>query len=176
MVGFDPALTICYRDEYKELLKDRRGDFEVLLPEEWLERAFNDSRVISFLETNKAKIKEVSAQDRFNRTWYLFAHCTENALVPRAVAMWQMALKHFNLDLLPIPVSCCGMAGMHGHMVQNQDESYKVWNMGWKKELEKRDFNSCLVTGFSCRSQVYRMEGKEAMHPIYVLLDLLLSI
>lgn len=176
MVGFDPALTICYRDEYKELLKDRRGDFEVLLPEEWIERAFNDPCVISFLENNKEKIKEASLQDKFNHTWYLFAHCTENALIPRALTMWQMALKHFNLDLIPIPVACCGMAGMHGHMVQNQDESYKVFNMGWKKELDKRDFNSCLVTGFSCRSQVYRMEGKAAMHPIYVLLDLLLSI
>ena len=31
MVGVDPALVLCYRDEYKQTLGDKRGDFQVLL-------------------------------------------------------------------------------------------------------------------------------------------------
>ena len=31
MVGVDPALVLCYRDEYKQTLGDKRGDFHVML-------------------------------------------------------------------------------------------------------------------------------------------------
>ncbi len=36
MVAVDPALTLLYREEYKEILKESRGDFKVLLAHEWL--------------------------------------------------------------------------------------------------------------------------------------------
>ncbi len=36
MVGVDPALVLCYRDEYQEALGRHRGDFNVLLSHEWL--------------------------------------------------------------------------------------------------------------------------------------------
>ncbi|MGL4449109.1 MAG: D-2-hydroxyglutarate dehydrogenase YdiJ, partial [Shewanella sp.] len=36
MVGIDPALVLCYRDEYKEILRGKRGAFEVKLANEWL--------------------------------------------------------------------------------------------------------------------------------------------
>lgn len=29
MIGLDPALVLCYRDEYREILGDKRGDFQV---------------------------------------------------------------------------------------------------------------------------------------------------
>ncbi len=36
MVGVDPAIVLTYRDEYKEILGQARGDFEVLTSQEWL--------------------------------------------------------------------------------------------------------------------------------------------
>lgn len=39
MVGVDPALVLCYRDEYKLALGDARGDFHVQLANEWLATA-----------------------------------------------------------------------------------------------------------------------------------------
>ncbi len=36
MVGVDPALVLCYRDEYKLALGEERGEFNVLLANEWL--------------------------------------------------------------------------------------------------------------------------------------------
>lgn len=39
LVGVDPALVLCYRDEYKQALGDKRGDFQVLLVHEWLPKA-----------------------------------------------------------------------------------------------------------------------------------------
>ena len=87
--------------------------------------------------------------------------------------MWQNLMNKFGLNLIPINVACCGMAGLFGHIAKNHDETYAVYEKNWKGEIQKRDFNHCLITGFSCRSQVLRMEGKRANHPLFVLDELL---
>ena len=65
------------------------------------------------------------------------------------------------------------MAGLFGHISKNHDETYAVYEKNWKDKIKSHDFKHCLITGFSCRSQVHRMEGKEAVHPLFVLNDLL---
>lgn len=199
LVGFDPALTICYRDEYPSLVPNC-PEFKVLLPEEWLKDALVSEQfkrkeeqlknaLVELVKPNSAKVFADNAKDKeayyvkavcgsieqcdYSKDFYLFCHCTEQALVPLSVKMWQEVLAHFNLRLLPLPVACCGMAGLFGHMKGNQDESRTVYEQNWKDKLEARDFAQCLVTGFSCRSQVHRMENKRANHPIHILADLL---
>ncbi len=36
MVGVDPALVLCYRDEYHEILGKEQCQFTVMLAHEWL--------------------------------------------------------------------------------------------------------------------------------------------
>jgi Fe-S oxidoreductase len=66
MVGVDPALVLCYRDEYKQTLGDKRGDFHVMLVHEWLPGAGR-------------RVQDVSGEP-----WYLFGHCTEVTALPGA--------------------------------------------------------------------------------------------
>ncbi|MDW9426851.1 hypothetical protein GCT62_20500, partial [Yersinia enterocolitica] len=66
MVGVDPALVLCYRDEYKEILGDSRGDFNVQLVHEWLHEA----------------LAEQQEQQMTGESWYLFGHCTETTALP----------------------------------------------------------------------------------------------
>ena len=189
LVGFDPALTICYRDEYPSLVPNC-PEFKVLLPEEWLKQALASEQFLkraaalkeqvqAVLHESKATVvpTEVAADTipecNFSQDFYLFCHCTEQALVPTSVRMWQEVFAAFGLSLLPIPVACCGMAGLFGHMRPNQEESRKVYEQNWQGKLHERPFAQCLVTGFSCRSQVARMEGKRANHPIHVLNSLI---
>ncbi len=243
LVGFDPALTICYRDEYPSLIPNC-PEFKVLLPEEWLKEAlvseqFKRKEQVFINELNNiiAQAKTPAAKERlafsqahtqsediapcdyssdfylfchcteqalvplsvkmwqevlahfnlrllpipsediapcdYSSDFYLFCHCTEQALVPLSVKMWQEVLAHFNLRLLPIPVACCGMAGLFGHMKANQDESRVVYEQNWQEHFKSRPFAQCLVTGFSCRSQVHRMENQRANHPVHVLAQLL---
>lgn len=182
LVGFDPALTICYRDEYPALIKEM-PDFKVLLPEEWIVEAFKSEQFkhkeTKFREAYLRLAKQggdgnlTSSVGNFNQDYYLFCHCTEQALVSRSVLMWQEVMHHFGLNLMPIPVACCGMAGLFGHMAQNQDESQKVYAQNWQPKIQERTFEQCLITGFSCRSQVARMEQKKANHPVHVLCSLL---
>lgn len=42
MVGVDPALVLCYRDEYREILGDKRGNFKVQLVHEWLNQLVSE--------------------------------------------------------------------------------------------------------------------------------------
>lgn len=185
LVGFDPALTICYRDEYPSLVPNC-PEFKVLLPEEWLKQALASQQFLKRAAALKEQVKAVLHESKaavvptevapdtipecnFSQDFYLFCHCTEQALVPTSVRMWQDVFAAFGLSLLPIPVACCGMAGLFGHMRPNQEESRKVYEQNWQGKLHERPFAQCLVTGFSCRSQVARMEGKRANHPIHVL-------
>lgn len=191
LVGFDPALTICYRDEYKSLIPNC-PDFNVMLPEEWLKQALasekflaKEAKIKNALETivrRKTPDQEVSsgavnedviASCDYTEDFYLFCHCTEQALVPLSVQMWQQILAHFKLRLMPVSVACCGMAGLFGHMKDNLDETRTVYEQNWQAKIRERDFAQCLITGFSCRSQVHRMEHKRANHPIHVLANLL---
>lgn len=191
LVGFDPALTICYRDEYKSLIPNC-PDFNVMLPEEWLKQALasekflaKEAKIKNALEAivrRKTPEQEVSsgavnedviASCDYTEDFYLFCHCTEQALVPLSVQMWQQILAHFKLRLMPVSIACCGMAGLFGHMKDNLDETRTVYEQNWQAKIRERDFAQCLITGFSCRSQVHRMEHKRANHPIHVLANLL---
>lgn len=66
LVGVDPALVLCYRDEYNQVLGDKRGDFHVQLVQEWLQSA----------------LAEQQSRPQRGRTWYLFGHCTEATALP----------------------------------------------------------------------------------------------
>ncbi len=72
LVGVDPALVLCYRDEYVEILADKRGDFDVLTVHEWLMPSLGE------FEARSARSEEM---------WYLFAHCTESQM-PNAEKEW----------------------------------------------------------------------------------------
>ncbi|GAL34207.1 glycolate dehydrogenase subunit GlcD [Vibrio maritimus] len=49
LVGVDPALVLCYRDEYTEILAQERGDFDVLTVHEWLTPILKDVEPSSVL-------------------------------------------------------------------------------------------------------------------------------
>lgn len=158
MVGVDPAMVLCYRDEYKKTLGDARGKFEVMLVQEWL------------LKNLAAFTKKAPTNDE---QYYLLAHCTEKTLKPTTHNDWQSIFKAFNLNLTPIPVGCCGMAGLYGHMRENEERSKNIYLQNWAPVFKKYAVNNCLVTGFSCREQVKRMEGIKPKHPVEVLAEMI---
>ncbi|WPC73000.1 D-2-hydroxyglutarate dehydrogenase YdiJ [Vibrio porteresiae] len=157
LVGVDPAMVLCYRDEYAELLGEQRGDFKVLMVHEWL---------LPRLEQFTAK----SAQD--NAPWYLFAHCTEKTKLPNAEKEWGAIFTHFGATLQSVPVGCCGMAGTFGHEVDKLQMSKDIFALSWKPNLDKLPSERCLISGYSCRSQVKRFEHIKPKHPLQALLSL----
>lgn len=157
MIGVDPALVLCYRDEYREILGDKRGDFQVQLVHEWL------------LPLLSARTPPATPRDD---AWYLFGHCTESTALPTSSKQWADIFARFGARLENVSVGCCGMAGTYGHESKNITDSKGIYALSWQQALQKLPSARCLTTGYSCRSQVKRMEGQGLRHPLQALLDL----
>lgn len=156
MVGVDPALVLCYRDEYQQVLGNERGDFRVQLVQEWL---------TSVLASRD--IKETEGE-----TWYLFGHCTEVTALPSTAALWRAIFARFGARLENVSVGCCGMAGTYGHEAKNHSRSLDIYELSWHPAIARLPRHRCLATGYSCRSQVRRIEGSGVRHPLQALLEI----
>lgn len=160
MVGVDPATVLCYRDEYREILGEKRGDFTVFSVHEWLH-----PRLAEFAAVAACSGKKDEGE------WYLFSHCTEKTKLPNSEKEWKEIFTAFGAKLVPVAVGCCGMAGTFGHEADKVEMSKDIFQLSWQENFAKLPKARCLVSGYSCRSQVKRMEGIEPRHPLQALLE-----
>ena len=167
LVGVDPAIVLSYRDEYKEILGAERGEFHVLTAHEWLKAQLNSSPLQTALK-NSLKTDRTLAQQ-----WHLFPHCTESTAMPNSPKEWQQIFTAFGQSLQIETLGCCGMAGVFGHEVRNQEMSKAIYASSWAVKLNGKNPDYCLATGYSCRSQVKRFEQWQPKHPVQALLTLL---
>ncbi len=154
LIGLDPSMTLTYRDEYQKLLGNESLEFEVLLPQEFLQKQI----------TQLPRIKQ-------SKNYYLLSHCTEKTLQVEAEKQWQTIFSAMGLVLTPLAVGCCGMAGAYGHEKEQLNNSYKLFNMDWERQItaHSQQENVLLVTGYSCRSQAKRINHVTLMHPLEAL-------
>lgn len=158
MVGIDPALVLVYRDEYKQVLGDERGNFTVKLVNEWL---------LEKLET----IPKLPINNNHEFTW--FSHCTESSMLPNTGSQWETIFYHFGAKLHTANLGCCGMAGTYGHELENLTRSRTLFAMSWEDKLASLPQEQVLISGYSCRSQVKRFAHFRPKHPLEALLLLL---
>ena len=162
MVGLDASLTLCYRDEYKHVLGGKRGSFEVKLAHEWL---------IDIIDHQNCTIMNKSAKNENAIAYKLFAHCTEKTALAGSEGQWQQIFQHFGLALSSVSVGCCGMAGTYGHEKVNLANSKALYQMSWQEKVATLGTEQILVTGYSCRSQIKRLDNKLTLHPVQALLN-----
>ncbi|WP_017445629.1 FAD-binding and (Fe-S)-binding domain-containing protein [Gayadomonas joobiniege] len=156
MVGTDPSLVLTYRDEYNKVLADERGDFEVMLPHEWLKQ-------VALPKTTKD----------YQQNFKLFAHCSEKTSAASSQKDWQAIFARAGAKLTPVAVGCCGMAGTYGHEASHLKNSQIIYRQSWQPKLANQAQENILATGYSCRSQVKREDGFKPKHPVQALLELL---
>ncbi|WP_153447216.1 D-2-hydroxyglutarate dehydrogenase YdiJ [Vibrio algicola] len=177
LVGIDPAMVLCYRDEYKEVLGEQACQFRVLSVHEWLQpnlECFNYVKPPVMQDVAQQHSSDIQAQqNQESLTWYLFSHCTEKTKLPNAEKEWGQIFQHFGAQLQSIAVGCCGMAGTFGHEADKFDMSQGIYQLSWQPNLNRLPKERCLSTGYSCRSQVKRFEGEKLRHPLQALLSIL---
>ena len=154
LLGLDASLVLVYRDEYVKALGKARGDFQVLLLQEWLVQQ---------------SLPKVAQAQQFS----LLAHCTEKTALPASEKHWQQIFAQMGLELKPVSVGCCGMAGTYGHEKQQLENSKALFELSWRAPVTQLGNEQILVTGFSCRSQVKRLVGDKPRHPLQALLQAL---
>jgi FAD/FMN-containing dehydrogenase/Fe-S oxidoreductase len=156
LVGIEPAVVLTYRDEYPKQLESDAG-FRVWLLQEWL------------AEQNLAA-KVAPGAPGFR----LLSHCTEQALVTRAPAMWAKVFGSLGIPLEIVKSGCCGMCGVYGHEVAHKQDSLGIFDLSWRGKIDpERDQGRTLVTGHSCRTQVERALGFTPRHPAQALLSVI---
>jgi FAD/FMN-containing dehydrogenase/Fe-S oxidoreductase len=153
MIGIDPAMTLVYRDEYTKLLGND-VKFKVKMIQEWLSSKLIDIPKI---------------ENSIDKNFTLFAHCTERSLSAVSMIQWQQIFSHFGMKINVAKVGCCGMSGSFGHEAKHLSTSKNIYNLSWRSEINKVDKSLAMATGFSCRSQVKRIEGARLSHPIQIL-------
>ncbi|HLK35137.1 MAG TPA: FAD-binding and (Fe-S)-binding domain-containing protein [Polyangiaceae bacterium] len=160
IVGVEPAVVLTYRDEYAKELSGDPG-FRVLLLQEWLAEQSLEA---------KARSEKTAVGPGFR----LLSHCTEQALVPRAPALWGDVFEALGVSLEIVRAGCCGMCGVYGHEVSHKADSLGIFDLSWKSKIDPAlDRERLLVTGHSCRSQVERVLGFTPRHPAEALASLL---
>lgn len=154
LIGPDSSTALIFRDEYRKAKNGDLPEVKVLTVVEWLNR-------IDF------PAMELNGQSRYG----LLLHCTEQSFVPESAQQWQRLYNKLGLALDVVSVGCCGMAGTFGHEKQNQSDSVGLYKMGWEQAVKQYGSSGVVVTGFSCRSQIKRIEKKRVKHPLEVLLQ-----
>ena len=108
------------------------------------------------------------------KEFQLLAHCTEKTSAAGSLKQWQQIYAALGQKLAIQSVGCCGMSGTYGHEAENLETSKKIYELSWAEVINADENQGKLVaTGYSCRSQVKRMDDKKIPHPSQALLDLL---
>ena len=155
IIGIDPALSLVYREEYKEYSGDSK--LKIQLPQEFL---------LDYLQTHEVPQLE-------KKSFRLLAHCGESSSIPSAPNQWQSIFAKFGLDLQHLKTGCCGMAGAFGHEVEHYQESKEIYGLSWQEKVEQHSEDTLVATGASCRSQVKRFSSKKLQHPLELLNQLM---
>jgi len=159
LVGVDPSMTLTYRQEYVQVVEVTPT---VQLIQEWL-------------AGQSERIQAHAANLRPNE-FKLLSHCTEKTSAAPSLRQWQSIFTDLGQTLSVQPVGCCGMSGTYGHETENLATSQTIYNLSWSDVVnDSANKGKLVATGYSCRSQVKRMDKQNIPHPAQVLLDLLRS-
>ncbi|MEH6577587.1 MAG: FAD-binding and (Fe-S)-binding domain-containing protein [Amphritea sp.] len=158
LVGIDPSMTLTYRQEYVD---DKvRQEVAVKLLQEWL---------IEHTDHLKEQGEDLPAN-----TFKLMAHCSEKTSAAASMKHWQQIFSALGQSLELQATGCCGMAGTYGHETENYATSRKIYDLSWTEVVNNPENEGKLVaTGYSCRSQVKRLDEKQIPHPFQALLEVL---
>ncbi|WP_286238612.1 D-2-hydroxyglutarate dehydrogenase YdiJ [Neptuniibacter halophilus] len=160
LIGIDPSMTLTYRQEYGYVVPEKDLP-EVQLIQEWL-------------STQSDKLAAVARADQTETEYKLLAHCTEKTNAAPSIRMWQQIYEALGLKLSLQPVGCCGMSGTFGHETANAETSRNIYQLSWSEVInDPANSNKLVATGYSCRSQVKRIDQVQVPHPIQMLLGLL---
>jgi len=159
LAGIDPSMTYTYRSEYKHYLHDEAEQTavpNVALLQEWLLE--NLEKLQTFASTEKKRFT-------------LMPHCIEQSHATKERDMWKTVFTALGYELDILSLGCCGMSGTYGHEARNLETSKKIYALSWKKPVEEYPSEQLVATGYSCRSQIKREDGKYIKHPLQALLS-----
>lgn len=150
----DSAIVQCFNSEYQDWL-----NFEI-------------EPISQVIEEKIATLKTQTKNKKEGGTYQIMLHCIEQTHLHKVGKSWQNIFNFLEIKTNLIQSGCCGMAGLFGHQTKTAEFSKQIYQTNWQNFI-KTTQDEILTTGFSCKSQVNRMENKTIKHPISILASLL---
>jgi len=164
LIGIEPSAILSFRDEYPDLvgtdLKKAAADLSknCLLFDEFFMKEVNAGNINKEqFTTDSLKIK-------------LHGHCHQKALSTTGPTKEMLSLPE-NYTVEEIPSGCCGMAGSFGYEKEHYELSMKVGELILFPAVRQSEPSVVIAApGTSCRHQIKDGTGREAVHPVEVML------
>jgi Fe-S oxidoreductase len=167
IIGCEPSCLLTLRDEYPDLVADKRVDTvaaQSFMIEEFLAQLHGQGALqLPFKDTKRHLL--------------LHGHCHQKALIGTGPSLAMLRLPP-GFAVEEVDSGCCGMAGSFGFEHEHYDISRTIGSrrlfpaVQAKMQATQGDFD-VVVAGVSCRQQVEHFTGKRPKHLVEVLAEAL---
>ncbi|TDO05420.1 FAD/FMN-containing dehydrogenase [Sunxiuqinia elliptica] len=168
LVGIEPSAILTFRDEYPELLNGTLQEAAASL-------AKNALMLDEFITREAAK--GLIRPEQFTtepRQIKLHGHCQQKAIASTEATKKMLSLP-VSFRVEEIKSGCCGMAGSFGYEKEHYELSMRIGELVLFPEVRKTSSETRIAApGTSCRHQIKDGTGKQAQHPVEILLDAIL--
>jgi len=167
LLGIEPSTILTFRDEAPDLARGA-------LANQAKDLAGHTFLIDEFLAAEMdAGAIHADAFTRDPANILLHGHCHQKAL--SSVNPSKRILEFpVNYSVKVIPSGCCGMAGSFGYEKEHYQLSMDIGNMVLLPAITGASEDSRIAApGTSCRHQIFDGTGKQANHPLEILLDAL---
>jgi FAD/FMN-containing dehydrogenase/Fe-S oxidoreductase len=159
IVGLEPSCLLTLRDECLALLPG--PETESIAGRAFLLEQF----LVEQVDPGRLDLSEAIAPV------HLHGHCHQKAF--SLVSSVKEVLEWIpGAEVQTVESSCCGMAGSFGYQVEHLEASLAMGELALAPHVRGMPENASLVAdGTSCRAQIRRMTGREAVHAVQLLDD-----
>ncbi len=175
VIGLEPSEVNTLRDEYLDLIPERREEAEGLARRVWSVEEYmlrGDGRGKKPILRIANIVQQKGAVE--TKKILLHGHCSQKAQPPSSdgVQVGQQAsaefLKALGREVEIIPSGCCGMAGAFGYEADHYGVSMKVGELVLFPFIQGNPDAEIAAEGTSCRAQILDGCGRRAYHPVEI--------
>ncbi|QLE03164.1 FAD-binding protein [Galbibacter sp. BG1] len=161
ILGIEPSAILSFRDEYLRMVEDQQSAKKIALNsfliEEFLSEEIKNGNLTS----------EMFNADKKNIKYH--PHCHQKSQSNTKVTFDILNLPA-NFKVTMINSGCCGMAGSFGYEKEHYETSMAIGELRLFPAVRKAEKETVIVAnGTSCRHQIKDGTGKNAVHPITLL-------
>ena len=165
LVGIEPSAILSFRDEYLRLANNKKAALKI---------SENTYTIEEFFQKEIGQGNISSAQFSNNeKTLKIHGHCQQKSLSNISASFEMLNIpKNFKVSI--INSGCCGMAGSFGYEKEHYDLSMQIGeDTLFPKIRNSEKYVQIAAAGTSCRHQILDGTGRESLHPIRVLKQVL---
>lgn len=164
VVGLEPSVVLGLRDEYPDL-------YEGTWQKKWSSLGMLVEEFIVG-ESEKGTISQAHFEEKKGRV-RIHGHCHQKSL---SSVNWTKRMVRLveGMEVLTIPSGCCGMAGSFGYEKEHYSLSMQIGELVLFPTIRsEKEATIILAPGTSCRHQIKDGTGKDALHPVTFMADLI---